>query len=83
MQTTNESGLKPRMLYTWADLYEKQLVAGAPLRETLVAEAKKTEKPTENSWYNWLVTDLMANGETNNGIDPKSRPRSYNEGPRE
>ena len=62
---------------------EKQLVAGAPLRETLVEEAKKTEKPTENSWYNWLVADLMANGEKNNGIDPKSRPRSYNEGPRE
>ncbi len=34
------------------------------------------------SWLAYLVEDIVLNGETNNGIDPKYRPRSYNAGPK-
>jgi hypothetical protein len=35
------------------------------------------------SWLDWLMKDIIANGETNNGVDPKHRPRGYNEGPKD
>jgi hypothetical protein len=39
------------------------------------------ERP--GSWLAYLVHDILANGEKNNGVDPKYRPRGYNEGPKE
>jgi hypothetical protein len=35
------------------------------------------------SWYADIVSDLRANGDKNNGVAPKHRPRGYNEGPKE
>lgn len=37
----------------------------------------------EGSWIAYLAIDTLANHEKNNGVDPKYRPRGYNEGPRE
>jgi hypothetical protein len=36
------------------------------------------------SWLKYLVDDVLTNGETNNpkGVNPKYRPRGYNEGPK-
>jgi adenylate cyclase len=35
------------------------------------------------SWLAFLVNDMVSNGEKNNGVDTKYRPRGYNEGPKE
>ena len=35
------------------------------------------------SWLEWLTNDIIANGEAHKGVDPKYRPRGYNEGPKE
>jgi hypothetical protein len=37
----------------------------------------------EGSWIAYLATDTLANSEKNKGVDPKYRPRGYNEGPKE
>ncbi len=37
----------------------------------------------EGSWIAYLATDTLANHEKNKGVDPKYRPRGYNEGPKE
>ncbi len=34
------------------------------------------------SWLNFLQDDMATNGATHNGVDPKYRPRGYNEGPK-
>lgn len=39
------------------------------------------ERP--GSWLAYLVHDVLSNGEKNNGVDPKYRPRGYNEGPKD
>jgi hypothetical protein len=35
------------------------------------------------SWIAYLAIDTLENGEKNKGVDPKYRPRGYNEGPRD
>lgn len=35
------------------------------------------------SWVAYLVRDTLDNGEAHSGVDPKYRPRGYNEGPKE
>jgi hypothetical protein len=35
------------------------------------------------SWLDFLQRDLADHGKENNGVDPKYRPRSYNEGPKD
>jgi hypothetical protein len=47
-------------------------------KDELVALGK--EHP--GSWLAWLVNDMVANGEKHTGVDPKYRPRGYNQGPR-
>ena len=37
----------------------------------------------EGSWIAFLATDTLSNYEKNKGVDPKYRPRGYNEGPKE
>lgn len=37
----------------------------------------------EGSWIAYLAIDTLQNHEKNNGVDPKYRPRGYNEGPKE
>jgi hypothetical protein len=58
---------------------EKELTQDNELMTTL--ESKSAEFP--GSWYKYLVDDVKSNGETNNGVDPKHRPRGYNEGPKD
>jgi hypothetical protein len=36
----------------------------------------------EGSWIAYLAIDTLQNEEKNHGVDPKYRPRGYNEGPR-
>jgi hypothetical protein len=45
---------------------------------------KLTELAAEHpgSWLAFLVTDTLENGEKNNGVQKKYRPRSYDEGPK-
>ena len=35
------------------------------------------------SWVEYLGKDILENGEEHNGVDPKYRPRGYNEGPKD
>ena len=35
------------------------------------------------SWVEYLGKDVLEHGEEHNGVDPKYRPRGYNEGPKE
>ncbi len=37
----------------------------------------------EGSWAAYLITDTLSNHEKNKGVDPKYRPRGYNEGPKD
>ena len=48
----------------------------------LQVELEEASKKHEGSWYAWLVADVRINGEKNGGVDPKHRPRGYNEGPK-
>ncbi len=43
---------------------------------TLAAEAP------DRSWLNFLIVDIINDGEKHNGVQPKYRPRGYNEGPK-
>jgi hypothetical protein len=36
-----------------------------------------------DSWIAYLANDTLSNSETHKGVDPKYRPRGYNEGPKE
>ncbi|MFO0666581.1 MAG: tetratricopeptide repeat protein [Polyangiaceae bacterium] len=58
---------------------EKVLRPDSNLMEELTAAAAEHN----GSWYDWLIRDLAENGEKNNGVDPKHRPRGYNEGPKD
>lgn len=49
-----------------------------PEREVL--RQKSLEHP--GSWYAYITEDILLNGKENKGVDPKYRPRSYNEGPK-
>jgi hypothetical protein len=55
---------------------EKELVPHA-------AELRAIGERHEGSWIAYLATDTLANYEKNKGVDPKYRPRGYNEGPKE
>jgi hypothetical protein len=46
-------------------------------------ELKQMADDRPGSWLAYLVHDMIANGEKNNGVDPKYRPRGYNEGPKD
>jgi len=47
------------------------------------AELEKiAEQADDRSWLNYLVSDIINNGDKYNGIQPKYRPRGYNEGPK-
>ncbi len=35
------------------------------------------------SWLDYLIRDILDHGEEHNGVDPKYRPRGYNEGPKD
>jgi hypothetical protein len=57
---------------------ENMLVAESPTRDAL----DKLGEKHPGSWLEYLARDILANGETHKGVDPKYRPRGYNEGPK-
>ena len=58
---------------------EKMLLEGMPIRKDL--EALKDKHP--GSWLDYVAKDVIEHGDEHNGVDPKYRPRGYNEGPKE
>jgi hypothetical protein len=50
--------------------------------KTHEAELRDMATKHERSWLAWLAIDTLDNGEKNQGVDPKYRPRGYNEGPK-
>jgi len=58
---------------------EKTLVEGSPVRSGL--DTLKDRFP--GSWLEYLARDVFEHGEEHNGVDPKYRPRGYNEGPKD
>jgi hypothetical protein len=55
---------------------EKELFAHEDALRALAAKH-------EGSWIAYLAIDTLQNDEKNGGVDPKYRPRGYNEGPKE
>jgi hypothetical protein len=45
-------------------------------------ELEELADKNQGTWLKYLVDDTVANGEENKGVDPKYRPRGYNEGPK-
>lgn len=58
---------------------EKMLTPGSPLRD----ELDTLKEGYQGTWFDYLVRDILDNGEKHNGVDPKHRPRGYNEGPKD
>jgi hypothetical protein len=57
---------------------EKQLGEDSEARSELQEAADKYP----GSWFKYLVDDTFSNGEEYKGVNPKYRPRGYNEGPK-
>ena len=73
-QGPNEIGLIALGLQCLWD--EKKLTEHDAALRTLAEEHPGT-------WLAYLAVDTLDNGEKHGGVDPKHRPRSYNEGPKE
>ncbi len=58
---------------------EKMLEEQSDVRREL--DAMKDEHP--GTWLEYLARDILEHGTEHNGVDPKYRPRGYNEGPKE
>jgi hypothetical protein len=57
---------------------EKQLDEASTAR----AELQDLADQYPGSWLKYLVDDTFANGDEYQGVNPKYRPRGYNEGPK-
>jgi hypothetical protein len=57
---------------------EHALDAEQPLRDKLEAVGERHP----GSWLEYLERDVLENGVAHGGVDPKYRPRGYNEGPK-
>jgi hypothetical protein len=57
---------------------EGQLAPDSPAR----GELQDVADQYPGSWLQWLVDDTLKNGADNQGVNPKYRPRGYNEGPK-
>ena len=58
---------------------EKMLTPESPLRQ----ELEGIKDLHAGSWVQYLANDILEKGEEHNGVDPKYRPRGYNEGPKD
>jgi hypothetical protein len=58
---------------------EKALGEGSPLR----AKLEELGDKHRGSWLAYIANDIGINGEAFHGVDPKYRPRGYNEGPKD
>ncbi|AUX39987.1 hypothetical protein SOCE26_013820 [Sorangium cellulosum] len=50
---------------------------------TYEAEIRRLAEEHPGTWLAYLATDTLDNGAKHGGVDPKYRPRGYNEGPKE
>jgi hypothetical protein len=57
---------------------EHQLEEDSPARD----ELQELADQYPGSWLKFLVDDIVENGEKDHGVNPKYRPRGYNEGPK-
>ena len=57
---------------------EHALDDDSPIRD----ELDKLGEQHPGSWLAYLAQDTLANGEAHDGVDPKYRPRGYNQGPK-
>jgi hypothetical protein len=57
---------------------EKALGEDSAIRAELASIADKHP----GSWLEYIERDTVENGEDHHGVDPKYRPRGYNEGPK-
>jgi hypothetical protein len=57
---------------------EHELVEDSPTR----AELQELADKNPGSWLKYLVDDTLDNGDEYQGVNPKYRPRGYNEGPK-
>jgi hypothetical protein len=57
---------------------EKAIGEDSPMRAELVALGEKHP----GSWLEYIERDMVDNGEEHDGVDPKYRPRGYNQGPK-
>jgi hypothetical protein len=55
---------------------------GKQLKQHEEALVEAANQADDRSWLNYLVTDIVNNGDKHNGVQPKYRPRGYNEGPK-
>jgi protein O-mannosyl-transferase len=46
-------------------------------------ELDKLADERTGTWLAYFVKDMILNGDKNNGVEPKYRPRGYNEPPKE
>jgi hypothetical protein len=61
-------------------LWDQQgLAEGSPIRDQL----KTVGEAHAGSWLEYIAHDTLDNGEEHKGVDPKYRPRGYNEGPKQ
>jgi hypothetical protein len=58
---------------------EQGLVEDSELRGKL----EKVGEAHPGSWLDYIARDTLDNGEAHGGVDPKYRPRGYNEGPKQ
>jgi hypothetical protein len=58
---------------------EKMLTENSPIR----AELDQLKDKHPGSWLEYIARDVIDHGEEHNGVDPKYRPRGYNEGPKD
>lgn len=58
---------------------EKMLEEGSPVRDEL--EELGGKHP--GSWLEYIARDVLEKGSEHDGVDPKYRPRGYNEGPKD
>ena len=58
---------------------EKMLTPESDIRKQL--DDMKSNHP--GSWVEYLGRDILEHGEEHSGVDPKYRPRGYNEGPKD
>ena len=79
------------------ELYELNYLTGATRKDgwidieggagTLFSFSSKGRRELpdahEGSWLAYLAIDTLQNHEKNKGVDPKYRPRGYNEGPKD
>lgn len=40
------------------------------------------KRADDRSWLSYLISDILHNGDEHHGVNPKYRPRGYNEGPK-